>query len=84
MAGPNTLPYGDTVEYPTWYAGRSTRLYVKNPDKQFPGRVTVWAGDDSEDVLVIGGKTNHIDRYWGGVEIYVSNTGGPTLTTWTE
>ena len=84
MAGPNILPFGSTVDYPTWFAPQPTRLYVENPDKHYPGKVTVWAAGAHEDVLVYGGKTKSILRDWGGVNISVTNTGGPTLKVWTE
>jgi hypothetical protein len=82
MAGPNTLPYGGIVNYPTWVFA-NTRLYVQNSDKHYPGKVTVWAAGNTEDVVVYGGHTDHIERYWGGVHISVTNTGGPPLTVWT-
>ena len=83
MAGPNTLNYGDTVSYPTWLFG-NTKLFVRNPDEHYPGKISVAVAGQSEDVLVYGGRTNHIERYWGGVEVNIYNIGGPTLVVWTE
>ena len=82
MAGPDALPYGDSVQYPTLVFG-NTRLYIHNPDRHYSGKISVWVPGHTEDVLVNSGQTNHIERDWRGTNIFVSNIGGPTLTVWT-
>jgi len=86
MAGPNWLPYGEALRYPTWQAGKTTRLSVQNADPRWPGKVHVSspASFESEDVVVLGNTTTSIDRDWAGMYIDVRNTGGPDLTVWTE
>ena len=86
MAGPNVLNYNEEVGYPTWQAGKSTRLYIQNLDRQYTGKVNVfvYGAGLQEDVFVSANQIEYIDRDWAGLYIQVTNNGGPTMKVWTE
>jgi hypothetical protein len=88
MAGPDTLnDHGNNVTYPTWIWPRTTQLFVQSLDQNNYGRVTVGAGDATEDVSADPGGPTSITRSWAGIEINVTNSRSDMdvpVQVWTE
>ena len=86
MAGPYQLTPGGNVSYPTWHAGKSTKLCVQNLDSSNLGKATIELASRlfSEDVVVNPSAIACIDRYWAGNLIHVNNTGSALIRVWTE
>ena len=87
-AGPYQLNQrGNDTDFPTWHAGKSTKLCVKNLDGGKSALVTVnvkAGGNHGEEVKVSRGKTKCINRYWAGAYINVVNSGETSVEVWTE
>ena len=83
MAGPNRLDPGESVEFPTWALGRSTRLCGKTVGRGQASKVRVNAGSADEYFDVNNDGESCIDRNWAGIKIGVANAGDNVVEVWT-
>ncbi|MBI4785294.1 MAG: hypothetical protein HY785_28900 [Oscillatoriophycideae cyanobacterium NC_groundwater_1537_Pr4_S-0.65um_50_18] len=84
-AGPYELSSSEETSFPTWHAGRGTRLCVQNLDSQNSGKVRVQAALASPEYIEVGsGAMNCIDRGWAGFDVNVRNEGQTSVKVWTE
>jgi len=77
---------GNDQDFPTWHAGRTTKLCVENLHKEKPAAVKVQAkaAAGPEEIEVPGGETKCIDRGWAGAIVNVVNVREVPVKVWTE
>ena len=82
MSNPVKLSVSAATTFPTWAAGGTTTLWVKNLENR-SGQVSVNAGAGHEFVDVGSNDSTSIKRKWGGIVIGVTNSGQTEVEVWT-
>ncbi|NCR77346.1 MAG: hypothetical protein GPI92_17880 [Microcystis aeruginosa K13-06] len=79
---PVILETGKSTTFPTWEAGKTTKLCVSAIGGN--AQVKINAGAAQESLSVASGQTKCIDRSWGGIYIGVTNQGLNLAKVWTS